>query len=80
MLITFNGNWVLKYFFGILSTVFSVLIRALILDGAILVQVMFWMMKKRRRFPVRTFYSHKKFILLTVLFNIVGVAALYFMN
>lgn len=80
LLITFNGNWILKYFFGILSSIFSVVIRAVILDGAILIQVMFWMMKKRRRFPVRPFYSNKKFILLTILFNLIGVSVLYFLN
>ena len=49
LLIVFYGNWVLKYLFSILVSIFSVIFRAAILDGAILIQIMFFMMRKRRR-------------------------------
>lgn len=80
LLVTFNGNWILKYIFGILGTVFSVVFRAAILDGFILLQVLFVMMQKRRSFPRVTTYTKRKYILLFLIVNTVGIGLLYFTN
>jgi uncharacterized membrane protein len=48
-LVTFNGNWVIRYIFSIAKTIFWVIARAAVLDGFILAQIMYFMMKKRRR-------------------------------
>lgn len=78
LLITFNGNWVLRYIFSIMSSVFSVVFRAAILDGAILIQIMIHMMRKRRRYNARLSKSSRnKAIALTVLGNLIGIWLLY---
>lgn len=78
LLITFNGNWVLRYIFGIMSSIFSVLFRAAILDGAILIQIMIHMMKKRRRNNLWPSNKSKlQSIVATVIINLIGIGILY---
>jgi membrane-bound ClpP family serine protease len=40
---------VIRYIFGIAKSVFWVVARAVVMDGFILAQIMFFMMRKRRR-------------------------------
>ena len=49
LMIAFHGNWVLKYISSMISSLLSVIFRAAILDGAILIQFMLFIMRKGRR-------------------------------
>lgn len=77
LLITFNGNWIIKDIFRIISSVFSVVFRAALMDGAIFAQIMFLMMKRRKRFPY-TQQNNKKYIIGTVIVNLILLGLLYF--
>lgn len=80
LLIIFNGNSIIKDIFRIIASIFSVLFRAAIIDGFSLAQIMYFMMRKRRRFP--NSYSKKdtkRYIAITVLLNLVFFGILYFM-
>lgn len=79
LLITFNGNWILKYFLDIWLIILSVVYRALILDSAILIQVMFFMMRKRQRYPIRPSFSNKGIAIL-ILLNLFGIFLLYLLD
>lgn len=80
LMVTFNGNWMLRYLFGILGTVFSVILRAAILDGFILLQVLFIMMQKRRTFPRINKKTKIKYVVAFILINLAGVGMLYLFN
>lgn len=81
LLITFNGNWVIKSLFGFLGVVFSVLWRALLMDGFILLQVMFFMMQKRKRsYSPNTFIRTRNTIIAFILINILALVVLYMVD
>lgn len=80
LLITFNGNGVVRYIFGLLSVIFSVVWRAALLDGFILIQVMFFMMNRRRRFPRSNPYKLQSIIAFYTIVNLLGFGLLYFLE
>lgn len=81
LLITFNGNWIIKDIFRIITLIFSVVFRAAIMDGFVLAQIMYLMMRRRRRFPnTYSKKSTKKYIILSVILNLVFIGVLYFME
>lgn len=78
VLVTFNGNWIIKSIFGIMSTIFSIVWRAAMLDGFILAQVFYFMMRKRRGFYMIN--DIKKYVVLTIIINTMYIAGLYYFD
>ena len=78
LLITFNGNGIIKTLFSILGAIFSVVWRAVIIDGFILSQILVFMMQKRRRFSRPNSYSLRSYIIFAIIANVIGIGLLLF--
>ena len=80
LLITFNGNSTIKWCLGMLGTLFSVIVRALILDLVILLQVIVAMMNKKR--PTLRARERKRSTMAFVLigFNLLFITLLYLID
>lgn len=80
LLITFNGNWIIKSLFSLLAVVFSVVWRAVVMDGFILLQVMYFIMLKRKRNFYNSMSKTRNTIILAVLINLAALGALYMLD
>lgn len=80
LLITFNGNWIIKSLFSLLAVVFSVVWRAVAMDGFILLQVMYFIMLKRKRNFYNSMSKTRNTIILAVLINVAALGALYMLD
>ena len=79
LLITFNGNSTIKWCLGMIGTIFSVIVRALILDLIVLLQVILAMMKKRR--PSGKEHHKKRAVAAGLIcFNLLFILLLYGME
>lgn len=81
LLITFNGNSTIKWCLGMVGTLFSVIVRALILDLVILLQVIVGMMNKRKPILLRSRNQKKSTLALgLIIFNLMFVTLLYLID